>query len=67
MIIKYIIIFLNLYVPIPMFVNNIHISYSYDHNLQAEIMQHSYGTHEIGISMRIKTLASQRHIGFWSY
>ena len=30
-------------------------------------MQHSYGTHEIGISMRIKTLASQRHIGFWSY
>ena len=47
--------------------NNIHISYSYDHNLQGEIMQHSYGTHEVGISMRIKTLSSQRHIGFWSF
>tara|TARA_B100001758_G_C18382470_1_gene598058 strand:+ start:609 stop:1532 length:924 start_codon:yes stop_codon:yes gene_type:complete len=47
--------------------NNIHISYSYDHNLQSEIMKYSYGTHEIGISMRIKTLSSQRHIGFWSY
>lgn len=47
--------------------NNVHISYSYDYNFRGEIMQHSYGTHEIGITLKIKTLASQRHTGFWSY
>jgi hypothetical protein len=30
-------------------------------------MQYNYGTHEIGLSFRIETLASQRHIGFWDY
>ena len=44
-----------------------HISYSYDHSFMGEIMQYTYGTHEIGISFRIQTLATQRHIGFWSY
>jgi type IX secretion system PorP/SprF family membrane protein len=47
--------------------NNLHLSYSYDHTLAGEIMQYNYGTHEIGITFKIKTLASQRHIGFWSY
>lgn len=47
--------------------NNMHISYSYDHTFVGEIMTHSYGTHEIGISFRILTLATQRHIGFWEY
>tara|TARA_B100000287_G_C20620408_1_gene775742 strand:- start:55 stop:981 length:927 start_codon:yes stop_codon:yes gene_type:complete len=47
--------------------NNLHVSYSYDHNFQGDMMQYSYGTHEIGITIRFKTLASQRHIGFWPY
>jgi len=47
--------------------NNMHISYSYDHNFIGEIMQYSYGTHEIGVSFRIETIASKRHIGFWGY
>ena len=48
-------------------VNNLHLSYSYDHTLAGEIMKQTYGTHEVGITIRIETLASQRHIGFWSY
>jgi len=44
-----------------------HISYSYDHSFSDEITQYSYGTHELGISFRIGTLASQRHTGFWGY
>ena len=47
--------------------NKIHISYTYDHTFAGEIMQYTYGTHEIGLSFRIKTQASQRHIGFWDY
>ncbi|MBT3571300.1 MAG: type IX secretion system membrane protein PorP/SprF, partial [Flavobacteriales bacterium] len=47
--------------------NNMHISYSYDHTFAGEIMPHTLGTHEIGISFRIQTLATQRHIGFWEY
>ena len=47
--------------------NKIRISYTYDHTFAGEIMQYTYGTHEIGISFRIETLASQRHIGFWGY
>jgi len=47
--------------------NNIHFSYSYDHTFAGEIMQYTYGTHEIGITFRIQTQASQRHIGFWDY
>ena len=46
---------------------NMHISYSYDHSFSDEITQYSYGTHELGISFRIGTLASQRHTGFWGY
>ena len=46
---------------------NMHISYSYDHNFIGEIMQYSYGTHEIGISFRIETMTNKRHIGFWDY
>ena len=46
---------------------NMHFSYSYDHTFAGEIMKHTYGTHEIGITLRIETLASQRHIGFWDY
>jgi len=46
---------------------NMHISYSYDHSFTGEIMQYTYGTHEIGISFRIETLVSQRHTGFWGY
>jgi type IX secretion system PorP/SprF family membrane protein len=46
---------------------NLHISYSYDHSFSDEITQYSYGTHELGISFRIGTLASQRHTGFWGY
>ena len=40
--------------------NNMHISYSYDHSFSDEITQYTYGTHELGISFRIGTLASQR-------
>ena len=47
--------------------NNMHISYSYDHSLSDEITQYTYGTHELAISFRIGTLASQRHTGFWRY
>ena len=47
--------------------NKLHISYTYDHTFAGEIMQYTYGTHELGLSFRIKTLASQRHIGFWDY
>ena len=47
--------------------NDMHISYSYDHTFFGEIMQHTYGTHEIGITFRIKTIATDRHIGFWGY
>ena len=46
---------------------NMHISYSYDHSFSDEITQYSFGTHELGISFRIGTLASQRHTGFWGY
>ena len=46
---------------------NMHISYSYDHSFSDQITQYSYGTHELGISFRIGTLASQRHTGFWGY
>ena len=47
--------------------NNMHLSYSYDHTFAGEIMSNTYGTHEIGITFRIQTLATQRHIGFWEY
>ena len=47
--------------------NNMHISYSYDHSFSDEITQYTYGTHELGISFRIGTLASHRHTGFWGY
>jgi type IX secretion system PorP/SprF family membrane protein len=48
-------------------VNSIDISYSYDHTFAGEIMQYTYGTHELGISFRIETSATDRHIGFWGY
>ena len=47
--------------------NNMHLSYSYDYSLVAEVAEHTLGTHEIGITFRIQTLATQRHIGFWEY
>jgi len=47
--------------------NNMHISYSYDHTFAGEIMQYTYGTHELGITFRIETMATKRHIGFWGY
>jgi type IX secretion system PorP/SprF family membrane protein len=47
--------------------NNMHFSYSYDHTFSGEIMQHTFGTHEIGITFRIETMATKRHIGFWGY
>ena len=47
--------------------NNMHISYSYDHTLVGEIQQYTLGTHEVGITIKIQTLATQRHIGFWAY
>ncbi|MEC7864211.1 MAG: type IX secretion system membrane protein PorP/SprF [Bacteroidota bacterium] len=47
--------------------NNMHISYSYDHTFAGEIMQYTYGTHELGITFRIETMATERHIGFWGY
>ena len=47
--------------------NDIYISYSYDHTFAGEIMQANYGTHELGISFRIETMATKRHIGFWGY
>ena len=46
---------------------NMHFSYSYDHTFAGEIQQYTYGTHEIGISFRIETMATKRHIGFWEY
>ena len=46
---------------------NIHFSYSYDHTFAGEIQQYTHGTHEVGISFRLETLATQRHIGFWEY
>ena len=48
-------------------VNNMHVSYSYDHTFSGEIMQYTYGTHELGITFRIQPLAQKRHIGFWGY
>jgi hypothetical protein len=48
-------------------VNNMHISYSYDHTFAGEIMQYTYGTHELGITFRIETITTERHIGFWGY
>ena len=47
--------------------HDIHFSYAYDYTLKDDIHKYSYGTHEIGISFYIKTLATQRHIGFWEY
>ena len=47
--------------------NNMHFSYSYDHSFSGEIMQYTFGTHEIGIAFRIETMATKRHIGFWGY
>ena len=44
---------------------NMHLSYSYDHTFVGEIMNYNYGTHEIGITFRIETMSTQRHIGFW--
>ena len=46
---------------------NMHFSYSYDYTIKGEIQQHTSGTHEIGISFRIETLATKRHISFWGY
>ena len=46
---------------------NMSISYSYDHSFSDKITKYSYGTHELGISFRIGTLATQRHTGFWGY
>jgi type IX secretion system PorP/SprF family membrane protein len=34
--------------------NNMNFSYSYDHTFTGDIMQYTYGTHEIGIVFRIK-------------
>lgn len=48
-------------------VNNMHISYSYDHTFSGEIMQYNYGTHELGITFRIEKMSQKRHIGFWGY
>ncbi len=47
--------------------NRIHFSYTYDHSFSGDIMKYNYGTHEIGISFRIESLATQRHIGFWRH
>ena len=47
--------------------NNMHISYSYDHTFAGEIMQYTYGTHELGVIFKIETMATERHIGFWGY
>ena len=47
--------------------NNMHVSYSYDYTFAGEIMQYAYGTHELGIMFRIKTIAADQHIGFWEY
>jgi len=48
-------------------VNNMHISYSYDHTFSGDIMQYNYGTHELGIVFRIKTISTQNHIGIGGY
>ena len=47
--------------------NKMHFSYSYDHSFAGEIMQYTFGTHEIGVAFRIETMATKRHIGFWAY
>ncbi len=47
--------------------DNMYISYSYDHTFSGEIMQYTYGTHELGVTFRIQKMATQRHIGFWGY
>lgn len=43
---------------------NMHFSYSYDHTFAGDIMQYTYGTHEIGISFRIKKDSQNSYIGF---
>ena len=48
-------------------INNMLITYSYDHSFSNEIMQYAYGTHEIGLGFRINTNATKRHISFWDY
>jgi type IX secretion system PorP/SprF family membrane protein len=45
--------------------NNIFLSYSYDHMFLSEITPNTYGTHELAITFRLKTLSSMRHISFW--
>ena len=45
-------------------INNMLITYSYDHSFSNEIMQYAYGTHEIGLGFRINTNATKRHISF---
>ena len=47
--------------------NKMHFSYSYDYSFAGEIMQYTFGTHEIGIAFRIETMTTKRHIGFWGY
>ena len=46
---------------------NIHLSYSYDYSIGGEIMQHTLGTHELLLSLKIPSRSSRRHITFWDY
>ena len=47
--------------------NNMTFSYSYDYTVTGDIMKNSYGTHEIGIGLKLETLMSKRHVTFWGY
>ena len=38
-------------------VDDIHISYSYDHTFAGNIQRHTYGTHEIGVAFRIQNIS----------
>ena len=44
---------------------NMYFSYSYDHTFAGNIQQHTYGTHELGISFQIESTSSIRHIRSW--
>ena len=48
-------------------VNDIFISYCYEHSFNGNIMLHNFGTHQIGIIFKLVSELSERHISFWQY
>ena len=47
--------------------NDISISYCYEHSFNGNIMIHNYGSHQIGMTYKFVSELSERHISFWDY